>query len=233
MVLLGLIALVIFIVFLIKGIVSKIKKRPAKRDFLIAIIAVILFFVFVAVSPSDQSGKKNENKTAVTEDSKEQTSNSAKENDSTAVQEKNSLFDGDSSVNDLLNSYNTVNTEGKISAGEFEIYNHHGSAHKNQGITQNHDGYQIVVTDGNDVYLESVEGGIGLDEIKPEAVKWIKALYPNAQDDEIDAAWDSMVNDLIHDATIENDTFERLEIAATMSNDRVQYMKITKMKKYS
>ena len=142
------------------------------------------------------------------------------------------LFDGDAAVNDVLVSYNAVNSDESISEGEFHIYSHHGKEHTEQGICYDHNGFEVVVTatsaSGTTVNIQGYQSNKTNDETKEEASKWIKALYPETSDDAIDAAWDEMLGSLTQSVTIENDTFEKMNLNASMSSDRIQYLTVTR-----
>lgn len=145
------------------------------------------------------------------------------------------LFDGDESVNELLNEYNVVNPDDAITPGEFSAYHHHGSEHTNQAIDYDRNSFEIVVTNGTEVYIQAYQSNKTADETKAEAFKWIRALYPNVTDDDIETAWSEMESDLTNNVRIKAGGLDGMELDVTYQYERsdeeaadIQYLTIQK-----
>ena len=142
------------------------------------------------------------------------------------------LFDGDSEVNEVLVSYNNTNPDEQIAYGDFLIYNHHGSDHTNQGISENHNGFEAVISTISNsyvyVYIQGNQSDLINDDYKTEAFKWIKALYPDASHEDINSAWEEVETASIHSKTIKNEIFARMDLDITENNEKIVNLKITK-----
>ena len=142
------------------------------------------------------------------------------------------LFDGDSEVNEILVSYNNTNPDKQIAYGDFVIYNHHGSNHTNQGISENHNGFEVVISTISNsyiyIFIQWKQSGLINDDYKAEAFKWIKALYPNASDEDINSAWEEAETTSTHSKTIKNEIFARMDLDITENNGKIVDLKITK-----
>lgn len=137
------------------------------------------------------------------------------------------LFSGDDSVDLLLNKWNEANPEEPIAAGDFTVYQHHGSDHTNQGINYDHNGFEEVITDGSEVYIQVYDTEKTYDEVKTESAKWIRAFRPNATEEEINSAWKTMEDDLTHNVTINGGALDGLKLDVNMNNNAIAYLTIT------
>ena len=68
------------------------------------------------------------------------------------------IYEENELINLYLNRYNEVNTEAPIEGGDFEIYHHHGSDHKDQILIVEEGFNSIVITSHKAAFLRYARG---------------------------------------------------------------------------
>ncbi|WP_158553371.1 thermonuclease family protein [Peribacillus saganii] len=90
---LGIIGFLLFLVFLVKGIISLFKRKKAKRDFLIAVASFIVFVVMATVD-----GVKNPPEDQVADETKEEIKEKAEEAEKEEKKDEKSVSEGTESA---------------------------------------------------------------------------------------------------------------------------------------
>lgn len=145
------------------------------------------------------------------------------------------LYSYNEDINKLMNSYNEVNPDNKIVEGEFSPYEHHGGTHEDQAISYRN-GYETVVSDtaGLDVFLQPQDSSYyALDAVKLESCKWIRAMYPDATNEDIDNIWQLMLDEGFN-VYVGEGALEGLELQPYFDLDhkQIEYIKIYKHRIY-
>lgn len=175
--------LIVLVILAIIGGISNCSKKSDKKD------------TRTSKSESINQSSSTSSKSAVTSSS---ASSSDMENDavtstSSDDTKENTLYEYDDGVNALLEKYNEQNPNDEIKKGDFEKYksiDNHAVGYKGN--------LKIDIRWGSEVsvYALNPYGGktAPLSETKKESLKWIQALYPDASKDDINKAWDEMIN---------------------------------------
>ncbi len=133
------------------------------------------------------------------------------------------IYELNDGINEYINSFNSANPDDAITKEMAQPYNHHGTDHENQ-IKYYVDDFEVVISSGTEVYIGYTSGTTHTnDEYKEMYSKYLKGFDLGLDDSEIEADWETIMNDLTH-----NVKFEKYSADVYMPNDKITYMTITK-----
>lgn len=222
-----------------------LKRAPIARKIMAGALCALVSVILIAAvssgyaSSSNRQDSQNANQTSQEQAESSENSNGDAGNNTSgsasdeAEKAKATLFSSNEKINDLLNAYNEVNASNQFQSDDFTAY----KDRKNQAITYDSNGFEVVVTDelsGVSVYVQGYQSGkTAPDDVKAECALWLRAMYPEATDGDIDAVWNEMATDTTHSIDADNPAFDGLEMDANYSFatdgvERIEYIKMWK-----
>ena len=234
---LWLIAVLVLVVFLFKGILKLKIGEKAGKNFKISGIAFVLSIVFLVLC-GVTSPDKDETSTKELEQKKEDTAiienddviaeKTAESDEQDVDEETNSdlpvIYDKNEGINTYIKAFNAANPETPITSDMAQPYHHHGVEHKDQ-IKYYADGFEVVITRGDNIYIGyTPKTSHTDDEYKQMYIKYVKGLDLGLSDEQIEADWNALIEDLTH--RVKFDDYEGSIIRGTL--DRIDYITIEK-----
>lgn len=186
----------------------------------------VLIFALGSSGNSSDSSSKDTSTTKVEETTNNENSEQTGTDDKSAEDTSENLeiiYELNDDINRYINYFNEANPDTPITSEMAQPYNHHGSDHKNQ-IKFIDNKFEIVITDGKEVYIGYMPStSYTNDEYKEMYKKYLKGFALGLSDSDMDADWDTIMNDLTH-----NVKFDTYSADVYMPSDKITYMTITK-----
>lgn len=132
------------------------------------------------------------------------------------------IYEDNEFINLYLNRYNEVNTEAFIESGDFEIYHHHGSDHKDQ-ILIIEDGFSsIVITSQLGKIKIDVEGSNTEDAYKAAFLRYARGYNTELSVEVLEGYWEQSIGSLNTYTQ-----FEDFEVYIRSYNDSIELLEIS------
>lgn len=188
---------------------------------LVAALALVLVFCLGACGKSEDTGRETvepEITTEVQESTIEETEEPEVETEAAIPV----IYEGDELINLYLNKYNEVNTDNPIEGGDFEVYHHHGSDHKDQILIVEEGFSSIVITSQLGKIKIDVEGSNTEEAYKAAFLQYARGYNVELSVEVLEDCWEQSMSNLNTYTQFEdfevyirsyNDTIELLEIS--------------------
>lgn len=132
------------------------------------------------------------------------------------------IYDGDELINTYLNRYNDVNVSNPIDDSGFEVYHHHGSAHKDQILLKDDEFSSIVISSQVGKIKIDIEGKCDNETYKNAFIKYAKGYNSEITEDKLGEYWEqSMSNQGLYTQ------FDDFEVYVRTFNDSIELLEIT------
>lgn len=188
---------------------------------LVAVLALVLVLCLGACGKSEDTAEETvepEVTTEVQESIIEETEEPKAETDAAIPV----IYEGDELINLYLNKYNEVNTDNPIEGGDFEVYHHHGSDHKDQILIVEEGFSSIVITSQLGKIKIDVEGSNTEEAYKAAFLQYARGYNAELSVEVLEDCWEQSMSNLNTYTQFEdfevyirsyNDTIELLEIS--------------------
>ena len=121
-----------------------------------------------------------------------------------------------------MNRYNEVNTEAPIKSGDFEIYHHHGSDHKDQILIVEEGFNSIVITSQLGKLKIDVEGSNTEDAYKAAFLRYARGYNTGLSMEVLEDYWEQSISSLnIYTQ------FEDFEVYIRSYNDSIELLELS------
>lgn len=132
------------------------------------------------------------------------------------------IYAEDEIINRYLNSYNEVITEDPIESGDFEVYYHHGSEHKDQILILD-EGFDSVVISSRLGEIEiTIEGGNTEEAYKEAFYRFARGYNSLLSNEELEEYWEKAMSNLNSYTQ-----FDEFEIYIRSYNDTIELLEIS------
>lgn len=188
---------------------------------LVAVLVLVLVFCLGACGKSEDVEEKivePEVTTEVQESTIEETEEPEVETEAVIPV----IYEGNELINLYLNRYNEVNTDVPIEGGDFEVYHHHGSDHKDQILIVEEGFSSIVITSQLGKIKIDVEGSNTEEAYKAAFLQYARGYNGELSVEVLEDCWEQSMSNLNTYTQFEgfevyirsyNDTIELLEIS--------------------
>lgn len=188
---------------------------------LVAVLALVLVFCLGACGKSDDTAEETVEPEVTTEVQESVTEETEEPEVETEVAIP-VIYEGDELINLYLNKYNEVNTDNPIEGGDFEVYHHHGSDHKDQILIVEEGFSSIVITSQLGKIKIDVEGSNTEEAYKAAFLQYARGYNVELSVEVLEDCWEQSMSNLNTYTQFEdfevyirsyNDTIELLEIS--------------------
>lgn len=132
------------------------------------------------------------------------------------------IYAEDEIINRYLNSYNEAITEEPIESGDFEVYYHHGSEHKDQILILD-EGFDSVVISSRLGEVEiTIEGGNTEEAYKKAFYRFARGYNSLLSNEELEEYWEQTMSNLNSYTQ-----FDEFEIYIRSYNDTIELLEIS------
>lgn len=132
------------------------------------------------------------------------------------------IYAEDEIINRYLNSYNEAIIEDPIESGDFEVYYHHGSEHKDQILILD-EGFDSVVISSRLGEIEiTIEGGNTEEAYKEAFYRFARGYNSLLSNEELEEYWEQAMSNLNSYTQ-----FDEFEIYIRSYNDTIELLEIS------
>lgn len=188
---------------------------------LVAVVALVLVFCLGACGKSEDVGRETvepEITTEVQESVIEETEEPEVETEAAIPV----IYEGDELINLYLNKYNEVNTDNPIEGGDFEVYHHHGSDHKDQILIVEEGFSSIVITSQLGKIKIDVEGSNTEEAYKEAFLQYARGYNAELSVEVLEDCWEQSKSNLNTYTQ-----FEDFEVYIRSYNDAIELLEIS------
>lgn len=132
------------------------------------------------------------------------------------------IYAEDELINRYLNSYNEAVTEAPIESGDFEVYYHHGSEHKDQILILEESFDSVVISSRLGEIDITIEGGNTDEAYKEAFYRFARGYNSLLSNDELEEYWGQAMSNL--NSYTQLDEFE---IYIRSYNDAIELLEIS------
>lgn len=193
------------------------------KRLVVAVLAFGLVFCLGACGKSDDTAEETvepEITTEVQESTIEETEEPEVETEAEAAIPV--IYEGDELINLYLNRYNEVNTDNPIEGGDFEVYHHHGSDHKDQILIVEEGFSSIVITSQLGKIKIDVEGSNTEEAYKEAFLQYARGYNVELSVEVLEDCWEQSMSNLNTYTQ-----FEDFEVYIRSYNDAIEFLEIS------
>lgn len=132
------------------------------------------------------------------------------------------IYEENELINLYLNRYNEVNTEAPIESGDFEVYHHHGSDHKDQILIVEEGFNSVVITSQLGKLKIDVEGSNTEDAYKAAFLRYARGYNTELSVEVLEDYWEQSMSSLNTYTQ-----FEDFEVYIRSYNDSIELLEIS------
>lgn len=132
------------------------------------------------------------------------------------------IYEENELINLYLNRYNEVNTEAPIESGDFEVYHHHGSDHKDQILIVEEGFNSIVITSQLGKLKIDIEGSNVEDAYKAAFLRYARGYNTELSVKVLEDYWEQSMSSLNTYTQ-----FEDFEVYIRSYNDSIELLEIS------
>lgn len=192
---------------------------------LVAVLALVLVFCLGACGKSEDTGRETvepEVTTEVQESTIEETEEPEVETEEIVEAAIPVIYEDNELINLYLNRYNEVNTDNPIEGGDFEIYHHHGSDHKDQILIIEEKFSSIVITSQLGKIKIDVEGSNTEEAYKEAFLRYARGYNAELSMEVLEDCWEQSMSNLNTYTQ-----FEDFEVYIRSYNDAIELLEIS------
>lgn len=185
---------------------------------LVAVLALGLVFCLGACGKSDDTAEETVEPEVTTEVQESVTKETEAETEAAIPV----IYEGNELINLYLNRYNEVNTDNPIEGGDFEIYHHHGSDHKDQILIVEEGFSSIVITSQLGKIKIDVEGSNTEEVYKAAFLQYARGYNAELSVEMLEDCWEQSMSNLNTYTQ-----FEDFEVYIRSYNDAIELLEIS------